>query len=175
MLRRLPLILSLLCWSLLLLGATCSSQPPKPKPKRYDLHLTVGSGLSGASVQVDIIGTSARTDLARLEQHPISEYWKKDDKLRLESNRKSFTFSPSGPREATLSATDEIWNTWMRSGAEVLVIIADWTALHTDRPGTSDRRRAIVTIDEGYWHKTPVIEVVIKESGITVTTVPPAK
>jgi hypothetical protein len=174
MLRRLALSCLTLCVPLWFVGG-CASQPPKPKPKRFDVRLLIGSGLAGASVQVDVIGTSARSDLPRLEQYPVSQYWKKDDKLRLESQKKSFVFPPAGAREATLRAADEIWNVWLRSGAEVLMIIADWPGIHTDRPGTSDPRRFIVSIDEREWKGVQTLEILVQESGIKLMTPLPPK
>lgn len=175
MLRRLALGFSCVCVSLFLVGATCSKQPPRPKPRPFDVHFSIGSGLSGASVRVDVIGTSAESDLPRLEQHRVSDYWRKDDKLRLESARKSFVFRPEGPREDALLATDEIWTSWLRAGAEVLVIIADWPGAHTDRPGASDPRRFIVSIDERVWGNVRKLEFVVQESGIRLITTKPSR
>lgn len=173
MLRRLAILVSWCCMSLLLLGATCSKEPRRPRPRPFDLQFAIGPAVTGV-VQVDVIGISTGPGLVRLEQYPVSQYWRRGDPLRLEVARKSFVFPPEGQRDGILEASDDIWTTWLRNGADVVVIIADLPGVHTTSPGASDPRRWIETIDANVWRDVRKLEFVVQGSGIQRTTPRPS-
>ena len=164
--RRLPVIFSLLCLSLLLVGATCAPQPPRIKPKKFDLLFRLDPALAGASVQVDIIGASARSYLPSLESVQLNQYWNPGNPLRRDVPKATVVYGRGSPPEQTFPATDPKWTTWLGAGAEMLVLMLD-------APGIQDR--LIVPLDQKEWGNVPRLEILIQESGIRLLTARPTK
>jgi len=164
--RQLPAAFSLLCLSLLLVGATCSSQTARPKPKKFDLRFSIAPALVGGSVQVDIIGASARSYLPSLEAISLSQYWSPNNAVRRDVPKATLVFGKGSPQEQSFSGTDQKWSSWLTAGAEVLVIMVD-------SPGSPSR--LVVPIDEREWKNVTTLEFLIQESGIRLVTARPTK
>jgi hypothetical protein len=171
--RILLRLLGLACAALLALGATCGK--PSPRPGRFSLKFTMDPALAGASIQVDIVGPNAISDLPRLETYSVSEYWKPGDPMRRDLPKTVLYFGPGHEAMQTLPASDPVWTNWLRAGASTVVIFADLPGTQADRPGASDPRRLIVPIDEHEWHGVKTLEFMIQESGVRLVTARPAK
>lgn len=166
MLRKIPVVFSLLSLSFLLVGATCSPQAVRPKPKKFELRFSIAPALVGGSVQVDIIGASTRSYLPSLENISLGQYWSPDNVVRKDAPKSTIVFGKGSPREQTFPSNDQKWNSWLNAGAEVLVIMVD-------SPGKPDRK--IVSIDEREWGSVATLEFLIQESGIQLITARPTK
>ena len=149
-----------------MLGAACSSQPPRPKPKKFDLRFSITPALIGGSVQVDIIGASARSYLPSLESISLSQYWSPGNAVRKDAPKATIVFGKGSPQEQTFPRTDQKWSGWLAAGADVLVIMVD-------SPGTPGR--LIVPIDERVWKTVTTLEFQIQESGVRLVTPMPTK
>jgi len=173
MIKRAGGFLALLSIAMLLMGASCS--PKSARPSKFDLRFSVDAVLSGASIQVDVMGANTITDLPRLESYSVSEYWKPGNALRRDSAKAVLKFGPGLEAVQTLSSADPMWNTWLRTGAGVLVIFVDLPGTQSDRPGLADPRRLIVSIDQNEWGRVRTLEFVIQESGVRLITARPIK
>ena len=154
-----------LCLCLVLPFFGCSSTP---KPKAYNLKLSLDPALQGSTVQVDLIGFN-ESNLARYKTYSVSSYFgDPDDRIRNRSRKKQFVFGQGQPEEQILLSTDPIWQEWLvQEKALYLLILVDLPGIIEDQDSQLDPRRLIVPLDKKAWQgNTDMIEIVISEINI---------
>ena len=164
--RLLPALYALFGLSLIFFGSSCSSQPARLKPGKFDLVFSIAPALVGGSVQVDLIGASARSYLPNLETISLSQYWSPDNAVRRDVPKATIVFGAGSPSVQKFPASDPKWTSWLSAGAEFLVLMVD-------SPGMPSR--LIVPLDQREWGKVPALEFLIQESGIRLVTARPVK
>lgn len=141
-----------------------------PTGKSYGLKVAVDKSLAGSSIQVNIIGANAVSDLPKWQTMSVTEYWQPDSPQRRDAEKVVMKFGPGQPQEQTLSATDAVWQRWLPS-ATYLVILVDLPGVSTDREGNADPRRLILPLDKKKWGSgTETIELRVQESGVRLLT-----
>lgn len=147
--------------------AGCSSAP---KPKAYAIQVDLDPALSGSSLQVDLIGANPVSDLPKFESYSVSEYWKPGDPLRRDASKFTLAFGEGRPTTQTLLSTDAVWQRWLRTGAQHLVVLVDLPGIPADRAGNADPRRLILPLDANRWGRTNTLHILIQESGARLLT-----
>src|ERR1044071_927719 len=160
--RRVLVTFCLVGLSVVLMGATCSSQRPRPKPRKFDLRFRLAPALVGSTVQIDVVGPNTRSYQTTLETIALSDYWNPDNVTRREAPKAPpIVFTKGGPQEQTFRSTDPKWNSWLDAGVNVLVIMVD-------APGKQSR--ITESIDGNEWGDVTTIEFLVQESGIVLVT-----
>lgn len=148
--------------------AGCASAP---KPKPYEVAVTLDPSLAGASLQVDLVGANELSDLPKWQNYSVTEYWQPGNAFRRDANKVTLNFGRGQPMTQTLSSTDPRWAEWLSTGAMHLVILADLPGPVSDQAGNADPRRLILPLDRAAWgSKTNRLDVVVQESGLRLTT-----
>jgi hypothetical protein len=148
--------------------AACSSSP---QPTRFALSFTLDEALQGTSLQVDVIGANAVSDLPKWETYSVTEYWQPGNVSRRDADKATLEFGRGRSNTQVLPATDPKWNDWLRTGALYVVVLVDLPGVPVDRQGNADPRRLILPLDRNQWRAgTNVIEVLIQESGVRLLT-----
>jgi hypothetical protein len=163
-LRLFPALV-LACIAALLTG--CSNAPVA-----HTLTFTVDKSQHNKSVQVDIFGINATTDLPKWEAYVISEYWQPNNTARSDLDRVSLHFGRKHPTTQSLSEFDSHWERWLATGATYAVVIADIPGVTNDRAGNADPRRLILPLNRRLWDKDDdgAIKILIQESGLRLIT-----
>lgn len=142
-----------------------------PTARNFNLRIEVDPALAGSSVQLDIIGANAVSDLPKWQTYSVSDYWQPGDPLRRDSDKTVLRFGQGKPTTQMFSSTDPIWNRWLGTGALYLVVLVDLPGLSADREGNADPRRLILPLDTREWRSgTDTIELRVQESGIRLLT-----
>lgn len=154
----------------------CSSCKPgggPGKPEAFNLQVNLGDSLKDSSVVVDLIAANAY-DLERLKTYSVNKYWKPGDPMRQDLPKVSFSFVSGDKLDRSLPATDPKWKTWMTTGVQYLVVIADLPGVFEEgKNGSEDPRRQIVPICKCYWPSgTEGLAIEIQASGVRVLTAP---
>jgi hypothetical protein len=167
LIRALAAGLGLLATALLL--AACNSAP---KPAAQTITLALDKSLENTSLQVDIIGANATSDLPKWESYSITEYWQPGNTTRRDTDRYTVDFGRGKPASQMISAIDAKWARWLQTGATYVVVIADLPGVASDQQGNADPRRLILPLDAKQWKKDrkDPIEIQIKESGLHLLT-----
>ncbi|MDR0353891.1 MAG: hypothetical protein LBI02_11305 [Opitutaceae bacterium] len=165
--RALAAALSLLAAALAL--AACTSAP---KPVAHTIALTLDKSLENTSLQVDIIGANATSDLPKWESYSITEYWQPGNSTRRDTDRYTVDFGRGKPASQKIGSTDAKWTRWLQTGATYVVVIADLPGIASDQQGNADPRRLILPLDAKQWKKAgkAPIEIQVKESGLRLLT-----
>lgn len=156
--------------ALLLLGiiAGCTSTPVA---RNFNVRIEVDAALAASSVQLDLVGANAISDLPKWQTYSVSDYWQPGDPLRRDSDKAVLRFGPGKPTIQSFSGSDPIWNRWLRTGALYLVVLVDLPGIAADREGNADPRRLILPLDKAEWARgTETIELRVQESGIRLLT-----
>jgi hypothetical protein len=153
----------------LLVLTACSSAP---KPVAQPITLTLDKSLENTSIQVDIIGANATSDLPKWESYSITEYWQPGNTTRRDTDRHTVDFGRGKPAAQTIGPNDAKWPRWLQTGATYVVVIADLPGVSSDQQGNADPRRLILPLDAKQWKKErkAPIEIQIKESGLRLLT-----
>lgn len=153
----------------LLALASCASAP---KPVAHTITLTLDKSLENTSLQIDIIGANATSDLPKWESYSITEYWQPGNTTRRDTDRYTVDFGRGKPTSQLISSTDVKWSRWLQTGATYVVVIADLPGIPSDQQGNADPRRLILPLDSAQWKKArkDPIEIQVKESGLRLLT-----
>jgi hypothetical protein len=159
-----------LCLLAAALGFTACSSAPKPVAQTITLALD--KSLENTSLQVDIIGANATSDLPKWESYSITEYWQPGNTTRRDTDRHTADFGRGKPAQQLIKSTDEKWARWLQTGATYVVVIADLPGVSSDQQGNADPRRLILPLDAKEWKKDKKapIEIQVKESGLRLLT-----
>lgn len=170
--HSLALSCKVLLVSALAFFAGCKLLPKSTKPGDYDVRFQLDAALAGSSIQIDIVGANALSDLPKWESYSVNDYWKPGDAMRRDALKAIISFGRGKESVQSLSMQDEIWRTWLRSGATYLVIVADLPGGgFVDRTGNADPRRLILPLSRGEWGKdTREIRILVQESGMRLLT-----
>jgi hypothetical protein len=151
----------------LLLAAGCTSAP---NPRSFTVKVNLDPALAGSSLQVDLIGANPVSDLPKLESYSVSSYWNPGDALRRDAAKVTLAFGQGREATQVLDITNPIWETWLKTGAQDLVVMVDLPGIAADKAGNADPRRLILPLDAGQWNGSGVIEILIQESGVRLLT-----
>ncbi|AWI10054.1 hypothetical protein [Ereboglobus luteus] len=165
-------ILSIIAALSALFIAGCGSTP---KPVAHEIKITVDKSLENTSLQIDIIGANAVSDLPKWQSYSITDYWQPGNATRRDTDRITLDYGRGKPSAQTVAATDAKWKRWLDQGASNVVIIADLPGIAADRGGAADPRRLILSLDAKAWKKDKKapLEILVQESGLRILT-PPA-
>ncbi len=145
--------------------ASCNSVDPA---KSFAVRFQLDPALAGNSIQIDVIGVSSTADLPKWEYYSISDYWKAGDAMRRDATKVVMNFGPGQEPVQTLLINDKIWDNWLSTGADHLVIVAHLLgSSFVDRPGNADSRRLILPLNGKSWGKdTNEIQILVQASGL---------
>lgn len=141
-----------------------------PKPRAYNLRLSVDPALAGTTVMVDLAGANEISDLPKWQTYSVTDYWQPGNVFRRDAHKATMEFGRDHPTAQTLAANDPHWAEWLRTGALHLVIVADIPGVVSDQAGNADPRRLIVPLDKAVWGRAEIIDVVVHESGLRLVT-----
>ena len=146
-------------------------KPGKPgKPKPYHITVNLDPSLQQGSVVVDLIAVN-KDSLSKWEDYSMNDYWKDGDVRRSEADKVTLSFVSASSLTKEMGRLDPKWSKWLAQSATHVLVLADLPGGRTDKPGTKDERRQILSLDPCYWpKKTTNLIVHVQRSGI----VPPA-
>ena len=152
--------------------AGCASILGSSKPVAQNIKITLDKTLENTSLQVDLIGANAVTDLPKWQSYSVTDYWQPGNTTRRDTDRVTLDFGPGKPAAQTFDIKDPKWKQWLATGAANLVIIADLPGVSTDKGGAADPRRLIIPLDGKSWKKSSAdpIEILVQESGLRLLT-----
>jgi len=160
--------------ALALLLAACSSLNPlgSSKPVAHNITITLDKTLENTSLQIDLIGANAVTDLPKWQSYSVTDYWQPGNTTRRDTDRVTLDFGPGKPATQTFTIKDPKWKQWLATGAANLVIIADLPGVSTDKGGAADPRRLIIPLADNAWKKSAKapLEILVQESGLRLLT-----
>jgi hypothetical protein len=153
------------------LGLFLAGCESKPTPKVFSVKVTLDKALEGSSLQVDLIGANELSDLPKLQNYSVSEYWKPGNAMRRNADKVVFEFGQGKPIMQVFAATDPAWTRWKNAGAMYIVVMVDLPQLADDMAGNADPRRLIVPLDTRKWPKdASTVELLVQESGVRLLT-----
>lgn len=141
-----------------------------PKPRAYTIQVDLDPALAGSSLQVDLIGANPVSDLPKFESYSVSQYWNPGDPLRRDASKITLAFGQGRATTQTLDTKNPIWQRWLQTGAQSLVVLVDLPGIAADRAGNADPRRLILPLDGARWGKTDTLHILIQESGAKLLT-----
>lgn len=149
--------------------AGCASSP---KPVAHEIKITVDKTLENTSLQIDLIGANAVSDIPKWESYSVTEYWQPGNATRRDTDRITLDYGRGKPAAQTVPSTDAKWKRWLGTGASYLVVIADLPGVSSDRGGAADPRRLIIPLDVNAWKKDKKapLEILVQESGLRLLT-----
>ena len=155
-------------------SAGCSSCKPGKsagEPLKYNVVVTPGASLADKSAQVDIVGLSP-SDMPKWQSYSLKKYFSPGDPLRKDALKVTAEFTPGQQKPFTLAKADPIWDRWLKSGVQQLVVIADLPGgFEEGKAGSQDPRRQVVPLCTCYWpDKTTNLTVEVPASGVKLTT-----
>ena len=124
-----------------------------PKPVAHTITLALDKSLENTSLQVDIIGANATSDLPKWESYSITEYWQPGNTTRRDTDRYTVDFGRGKPSSQMIGSIDAKWSRWLQTGATYVVVIADLPGIPSDQQGNADPRRLILPLDAAQWKK----------------------
>jgi hypothetical protein len=153
--------------ALLMLGGCVSA----PQPRAFTINLTLSPALHGTSVQVDMVGANTLADLPKWQSYSVTEYWQPGNPFRRDAQKHTVQFSRDLPDTQMLLMGDSLWSSWLSTGAQHLVIVADLPGAVTDQVGNADPRRLILPLDRAAWDSgVTTINILVQESGLKLLT-----
>lgn len=165
---RIFTVLALALAGIGLLGIGCSSAP---RPGSYSVKLELAPSLAGSSIQIDLVGANAVSDLPKWQTLSVTEYWQPHNAQRRDADKAVLQFGPGKSNVQTFSSSDPIWNRWLATGAMYLVVLVDLPGISTDREGNADPRRLILPLDVKKWPSdVKTLDLRIQESGVRLLT-----
>lgn len=148
--------------------AGCNSAPVA---RNFNVRVEIDAALAASSVQLDLVGANAVSDLPKWQTYSVSDYWQPGDPMRRDSEKAVLRFGPGRPTVQTFSGGDPIWNRWLGTGALYLVVLVDLPGIAADRDGNADPRRLILPLNKAEWTRgIETIELRVQESGIRLLT-----
>lgn len=161
-------LLGLVFSGALLLVSGCASAP---QASRYSLKFELAPSLVGSSIQIDLIGANAVSDLPKWQTASVTEYWQPDNPQRRDADKAVLQFGPGKDNVQIFSGNDAIWNRWITTGAMHLVVLVDLPGIAKDREGNADPRRLILPLDGKKWPSDiKTLDLRVQESGIRLLT-----
>jgi hypothetical protein len=165
---RVHFLLGLIFSGALLLGSGCTSAP---QANRYSIKFELAPSLVGSSIQVDLIGANAVSDLPKWQTTSVTEYWQPDNSQRRDAEKAVLQFGPGKDNVQIFSGNDAIWNRWISTGAMYLVVLVDLPGIAKDREGNADPRRLTLPLDGKKWPSDlTTVDLRVQESGIRLLT-----
>jgi hypothetical protein len=158
--------------ALLALGLLLAGCASGPQPKNFQLNFELAPSAVGSSIQIDVIGANEISDVPRWNTVLVTEYWQPNNPMRRDANKAVLQFSPGKANTQSLLSTDPIWNRWLASGADYLVVLVDLPGFVSERrEGNADPRRLVLPIDGRKWGSdVKSLNFTVKESGIELVT-----
>jgi hypothetical protein len=156
--------------------AGCSSCKPGKDPgpaTKYNIKVLPGDSLKDSSLTVDIIGVR-QSELQLLQNYSLKKYWKPDDPVRKDLSKVSVPFLPGNQTPFVLGKTNVIWQKWVASGVQYVVVIADLPGIYEEgKAGSQDPRRQLIPICKCYWPSSAKeLDVEVRAGGVRVVTIP---
>ena len=165
--RLLP-ILGLALTGFLLLASSCNSPP---KAASYTVKFELAPTLAGSSIQIDLIGANAVSDLPKWQTISVTDYWQPDNSQRRDADKAVLQFGSGRGSVQSFSNTDPAWARWLSTGALYLVVMVDLPGIASDREGNADPRRLILPLDVKKWPgNQKTLELRVQESGVRLLT-----
>lgn len=159
--------------SVFLTGCFASCKPGKPgKPKAYHVTVNLDESLKQGSVLVDLVAANPAS-LPRWEAYSMGKYWKDGDPMRNDADKVTLSFVSGQSLTNEFTRANAKWAKWLAQGATHIVVLADLPGARTDKAGTQDERRQIVSLDPCSWpNKTTNLMIQVQRSGINILTPP---
>ena len=154
----------------------CSSCKPGGPPGpalAYNIKVSPGDSLKDSSVVVDLVGIS-QSELPKWQTYSVKDYFKPGDPVRQDAAKFTTEFVPGKQSPSLLKQKDPLWDKWMKSGAQYLVIIADLPGVYKEgKLGSQDPRRQLIPLCKCYWpDKTVDLEVRVQAGGVSLVNAP---
>ncbi len=169
------LALALVAVASLMISGCATCKPGRPGPiGQYDIQVNLDQSLKSSSVLVDLVGVNAAS-LPRWEAYSMSKYWREDDPMRKDADKKPLNFVSGQTVAQALAGADAQWAKWRAKGVTHVLVLADLPGAHVDKPGNQDARRQILALDQCAWpDNAKALAVMVQKSGIDVLTPPRA-
>jgi hypothetical protein len=156
--------------------AGCSSCKPGKSngaAQSYNLKITPGESLKDSSVVVDVVGINP-SELQKWQSYSLKKYLKPGDALRQDAAKTTANFLPGQQTPFVIKKTDPIWDQWLKSGAQYLVVIADLPGVFEEgKAGTQDPRRHLIPLCKCYWPGgVKELEAKVQAGGVSLVTGP---
>lgn len=154
-----------------LLALVCGGCASAPKPRAYNVELTLDPSLAGTSLQVDLVGVNELSDLPKWQNYSVTDYWQPGNAFRRDAQKATLAFGRNQPATQTLAFNDPAWANWLKTGAMHLVVVADLPGAVSDQVGNADPRRLILPLDRSAWgKKVDKLQIAVQESGLRLLT-----
>ena len=141
------------------------------KPRAYNLKVVPGESLRQSSATVDVVGINP-SELEKWRNYSLRDYFRPGDPLRTDAMKATVNFVPGRQEPLLLKTTDPIWNKWLKSGVQYVVVVADLPGVFPEgKAGSQDPRRQLVPLGKKCWNTTD-LEVKVQAGGVTVVTTP---
>jgi hypothetical protein len=162
------IVCGLLVAGLCLLVFGCASTP---KAKSYTIKIELDQALAGSSIQVDLIGANAVSDLPKWQSYSVSEYWQPGNAMRRNADKVVVAFGQGKNNIQFFDTKNPAWARWIAAGAMHLVVMVDLPGVGEDLAGSADPRRLILPLDAGQWPgNVTTVELLVQESGVRLLT-----
>lgn len=165
---RVLLVLSMALAGAWLFVAGCATAP---QASSFNLKFELAPSLAGSSIQIDLIGANAVSDLPKWQTMSVTEYWQPDNAQRRDADKAVLQFGPGKTNVQTFANSDRAWAHWLTTGAMYVIVIVDLPGISADREGNADPRRLILPLDLKKWPSdVKTLEMRIQESGVRLLT-----
>lgn len=161
------------CTVLLLLAASLTGCGSRAMMGRYTYRVSLSETLRDAntgimpSIEVDFVGLN-EVETYRWRSLNIDKYFTPGNLRRKNADRHTMPFTNERSTPQTLTAGDRHWNSWQRSGAKNMIILAS-IPLSSIR-FADDPRRLILPLDRVRWARGQKIDIVVTPKGVVVAT-----
>lgn len=139
----------------------------------YNVKLNPGESLKDSSVVVDVVGIN-QSELPKWQSYSIKNYFKQGDPVRQDAQKFTADFVPGHQTTVVLKKNDPLWDKWLKSGAQYLVVVADIPGFYPEgKSGSQDPRRQLIPMCQCFWpDKTADLEVKVQAGGVSLVTPP---
>lgn len=171
--QRLALASLVLATAVLAGCSSCKPGGPPGAPQTYNLNIIPGESLKDSSVVVDVVGIN-QSELPKWQSYSLKDYFKPGDPVRQDASKFTAEFVPGKQSTVVLKKTDPLWDKWLKSGAQYLVLVADLPGVYKEgKAGSQDPRRQLIPLCKCYWpDKTSSIDVKVQAGGVSLVTPP---
>ena len=152
---------------------SCKPGGPPGPALSYNLTITPGDSLKDSSVLVDVVGINP-SELPKWQTYSIRDYFTPNDPVRQDAVKFTAEFVPGKQNPITLKKGDPLWNKWMKSGAQYLVVLADLPLVSKEgKVGSQDPRRQLIPLCKCYWpDNTSDLDVKVQAGGVSLVNAP---
>ncbi len=151
--------------------SSCKPGGPPGQAQSYNLKLEPGASLKDSSVTVDVVGVN-QSELPKWQTYSIKDYFKPGDPVRQDAPKFTAEFIPGKQPTVVLKKSNPLWASWLKSGAQYLVVLADLPGVYREgKSGSQDPRRQLVPLCQCYWpDKTTDVVLKVQAGGVSLET-----